>query len=102
DLLHMLLGLEMHRLELRNFVELAERFELVLRLRERRTRRVAEARFAAVGDVLAKIVGPAQPTDVGFFVQAVTDGAVRGIEMRVLRNEDELLDRNVLRISVAA
>ena len=88
--------------ELRDLVELAEVLELLLVLRERRARGLAEARLAARGDELVEERGVLQPADRRVLVEAVEHGAERRVVLRVLRDEDELLDRDVLRVVVAA
>ena len=88
--------------ELRDLVELAEVVELLLVLRERRAGGLAEARLAAVGDELVERLEAAVHADGRRLVEAVHDGAERGVVLRVLRDEDQLLDRDVLRVVVAA
>src|SRR5262249_26465193 len=87
---------------LRNLVELTEFFELLFRLRQRRPGALTQARLATRRDVLAKAIEALEPPDVRVFLQAVEDGAERGVVLRVLGDEDELLDGDVFRIVVTA
>ena len=94
---------ELLRLELRDLVDALELVELVLVLRERRTGRLAEARLAPVRHVLVEAgERRVELSDVRFFVQAVHHRAERRVVLRVLGDEDGLLDRHVLRVGVAA
>jgi hypothetical protein len=94
-------GLERRVLELRDRVELAELFQLrlalVLALRQqRRTGGLAEARGAPVEDEVLEARHSLVDADLGVLVEAVHDRAVGGVVLRVLGDDDQLLDRHVL------
>ena len=74
-------------------VELTEVLELLLRLGEGGARRLAEARLPPVGHVLAQAVEAGEDADARVLVHAIEHRAERRVVLRVLGDEDELLDR---------
>ncbi len=102
DRSHHLTGLELGLLELRDLVDLAKFIGLGQRANERRTRAFAEPLLAPVGDVALEALDAVEVAGVVGFREAKDRGTERGVVLRALGDEDEVLDRNVLRVIVAA
>src|SRR6185369_15759503 len=99
---HDLPRLELRLLELRNLVELAEVVGFGAGPDERRTCRVAEALFASVGDVTVETLDAGERAGLLALGEPVNRRAQRGVILSALGDVDELLDRNVLGVFVAA
>jgi hypothetical protein len=93
---------EGRRDESRDRVLAAESLELLLASNERRSSLRAEARLAAARDEFLERSETAVEPRTSGLVESVERGAVRSVVLRVFRNEDELLERNVARRLEAA
>ena len=99
---HVLPAREAHRLELWEPILLPEERELLRRARERRSGGLGEARLATLRRVGAQPLDARIAPDVRRLVQPKHHRAVRRIELRVRRHDDQLVERHILRIRIAA
>src|SRR6185369_2670979 len=88
--------------ELRDLVHLPEVRHLALAGRERRTGLLTEPRAATVLNEVAQAGHAVEAPSFAALGDAEHGCAERGVQLRVLRYEDQLLDRYVLRVDEAA
>ncbi len=91
-------GLNRRRLEPRDRIHTTELVQLSVARDERRSRGVPELRFAPAGDERLQRIETSIDADARRLVKAVHDRAERGVVLRIVWNDDQILDGHVGRI----